>query len=457
MYQSTIAKEIKFEGIGLHTGVYTKVKIIPAESNMGIVFKYLHNKDNYEIKADIDQVVGTKRGTTLGLNNEKIYTVEHILSALYGMEIDNAIIKIDNIELPILDGSTYEYVKKIKEVGIKKLNDKKNYLIIKDKIEVNQGNSKLTILPYNGFKISYSLDYNNKSIGKQNFILESLDNYKNEISKSRTFCTFSEIKNLQNEGLAKGGNLNNAIIYADDNTTIDKIKKFNETSSIKIEEPNSINNSKNLNNKKLLYDNEAVRHKILDLIGDLSLVGKNIKGHIISNKGGHSLNIKLVKKIKSIYLKIENMKKITYNKKEIEEIIPHRDPFLLIDKIVDGELGKYVCAVKYVNEDEEYFKGHFPGNPILPGVLIIECMAQASCFLSLTTVVNPEKKLMLLSVIKSAKFIKKVVPGDELLLKVNLIKFKLRNALLKGVAYVNDEIVAEAEWMATVVDKNENS
>ncbi len=207
-----------------------------------------------------------------------------------------------------------------------------------------------------------------------------------------------------------------------------------------------------MNNKKLVFENEAVRHKILDLIGDLSLLGKNVKGHFISYKGGHELNIKLVKKIQSLY-----SNKVIFNKKEIENIIPHRDPFLLIDEIVDIEEGKYVKAVKYVNESEDYFRGHFPGEPMMPGVLIVECLAQASCFLSMSTVDSPSDKLMLLSVIKSAKFMKKVVPGDKLFLEVHLLKYKLRNALIKGVASVNGEVVAESEWMATVVKKNENS
>ena len=445
MYQRTIAQEVEFEGIGLHTGVYTKLKIVPSE-NKGILFRL----NKHDIKANIDNLCeASKRGTTLSCNGEKIYTVEHILSALYGLGIDNAIIEADNIEIPILDGSSKEYVKKILSAGIRILDKKRENLVIKKQIEIKHEDSTIGIYPYDGLKITFEIDFDNKNIGRQKFTLESLEDYKDEISHSRTFCTFDEIVELKKMGLIIGGNLNNAIIYTDDNLSIKKIKDFNTSNSFEIEE--SLEKHKNnINNRKLLFNNEAVRHKILDLIGDLALLGKDIKGHIISYKGGHAMNTQFVNKIKSSYLNNNNIK---YTREEIEQIIPHRDPFLLIDEIVDFRQGEYVHAIKYVNEKESYFQGHFPGNPVLPGVLIIECMAQASCFLSLSTVDDPDNKLMLLSVIKNAKFFKKVVPGDILSLEVTLLKFKMNNALIKGVGSVDGKKVAESEWMATVVNK----
>ncbi|MBI45602.1 MAG: UDP-3-O-[3-hydroxymyristoyl] N-acetylglucosamine deacetylase [Candidatus Marinimicrobia bacterium] len=446
MYQTTINNNINFKGIGLHTGVNTNLKIIPSEANTGIVFRI----NNQDIKANIDNLYeSSKRGTTLKFNDEKIYTVEHILSALYGLEIDNAIIEVDNVEIPILDGSNKEYTKKILDVGIKQLTEKKKFLVIDQPIEIKNENSSVGIYPYDGFKITFEIDFKNENIGKQSFTLESLEDYEKKIATARTFCTFNEIIQLKEMGLILGGNLDNAIIYTDHSLSIDKIKSFNNSNSFKIEE--SLDRHKtNVNNKKLLFDNEAVRHKILDLIGDFALLGKNIKGHIISHKGGHEINTQLVKKINLFYKYQQSVK---YDRIEIEKIIPHRDPFLLIDQIVDFREGEYVHAIKYVDEKESYFQGHFPGNPVLPGVLIIECMAQASCFLSLSTVDKPDQKLMLLSVIRSAKFFKKVIPGDILSLEVNLLKFRMNNALIKGIGFVNGEKVAEAEWMATVVDK----
>jgi len=449
-YQKTLEKSIKFEGVGLHTGNPSKISINPAKPNTGIIFRDLKNQKN-TIRAHIDNVYSTLRGTTLSSKGSKIHTVEHLLSALYALGIDNAYIDINNAEIPILDGSAINYYSLIKSSGIKIFDEKKVPLIIKEKIEVNNKESSLTILPYDGFKITFEINFKNSSIGKQKFVLESLDDYETQISSSRTFCTFGEIVNLKKNGLALGGNLDNSIIYLDKEINDDIINNFNQISSEKIERTSL--GGKTLKDKPLIFHNEAVRHKILDLIGDISLIGKNIKGHIISNKSGHSLNIELAKKINLLYS--DNV--FNFNKKEIEKIIPHRDPFLLIDEIVDGKLGEYVCAIKHVNENEDYFKGHFPGNPIMPGVLIIECMAQTSCFLSLKTVASPEDKLMLLSVIKSSKFLKKVIPGDELFIKVELIKFRLSNALIRGTAMVNNELVAEAEWMATVVNKNENT
>jgi len=446
MYQKTINQEIEFEGVGLHTGVYTKLKIIPSSVNTGIIFRI----NKHDIKANIENLYeSSKRGTTLSHNGQKVYTVEHILSALYGLEIDNVIVEIDNVEIPILDGSNKEYVRKILSVGIRTLNEEKQNLVISEPIEIKNKDSNIAIYPHDSLKITFEIDFSNKNIGKQSFTLESLDDYKDQISYSRTFCTFNEIIELKKMGLISGGNLDNAIIYTDDSLSIEKIREFNHSNPFQIEESLE-KHTININNKKLLFDNEAVRHKILDLIGDLALLGKNLKGHIVSYKGGHAINTELVNKINSLY---ENKKNVKYNRQEIEEIIPHREPFLLIDEIVDFKEGKYVHAIKYVNEKENYFQGHFPGNPVLPGVLIIECMAQASCFLSLSTVDNPEDKLMLLSVIKSAKFFKKVIPGNILNLEVSLVKFKMNNALIKGIGTVNGKKVAEAEWMATVVDK----
>tara|TARA_B100000029_G_C17545932_1_gene948430 strand:- start:306 stop:1661 length:1356 start_codon:yes stop_codon:yes gene_type:complete len=451
MHQKTILKQIKFKGQGLHTGVSTNLLIKPSlKANTGIIFKYFNDQDYIDIKAEINNISSSSRCTSLISNckNYKIYTVEHILSALYGLDIDNAIIEIDNIEVPILDGSSKMYVEKLQSVGIKEFNEMKEYCIIRDTIKIKgENDSFIEIKPYDGFKITFEIDFqNNKNIGKQQFTFDASDDYYKEISLSRTFCTFDEIVTLKKQNLVKGGNFENSIVYSSNEMNLESIKNFNNANDEKIVE--SIEpNKKTINNKKLYYENEAVRHKILDLIGDLALLGQNIKGHIFSYKGGHDLNSKLVKEISNI------KEEVMYSKEDIKKVIPHREPFLLIDEIINVIDGKFVHAVKNISEDDIYLGGHFPGRPVMPGVLIIECLAQASCFLSMTTIKDYKKKLMLLSVIKKAKFLKQVIPGDRLELKVNLVKFKLNNAIISGEAIVNDKIVAKADWMATVVNR----
>ena len=448
--QKTLNDIVSFKGVGLHTGLESTIYIKPSNSDTGIVFRDL-NDPNKSVVANIKNVKKTNRGTTISSKNFEVNTIEHLMSALYSLAIDNVLIEIDGNEVPILDGSAKNFYDSFEKVGIKILEQDRQVIEIDDEISIVVDDAFLKILPYDGFKITFEIEFPECSIKKQKFVLETLNDYRNEIASCRTFCTFSEVIKLQKSGLSLGGNFDNAVVYLDDSISDEQIDDFNKNTSESVTKNNI--GLKTYKNKKLLFENEAVRHKILDLIGDLSLIGKEIRGHIISKKSGHFLNTEFAKKIDSK----QKTNKFKYNRFEIEKIIPHRDPFLLIDEIVDGKLGEYVCAVKYVSEKESYFQGHFPGNPIMPGVLIIECMAQTSCFLSLKTVGSPENKLMLLSVIKSSKFIKKVVPGDKLFLRVELIKFRLNNALIKGIATVDDELVAEAEWMATVVNKYENT
>ena len=448
-YQRTINEVINFKDFGLHTGVMSNMKLIPSEPNTGIIFKRTDIENPIFIKASIDNVVSTSRGTSLGVGDIIIHTVEHILSALNGLGVDNLLIEIDNEEVPICDGSAVLFVDKIHEVGIQKFDIQKRYFEIQSEINYysDDGKSYIKILPYDGFKVSYEIDFDINSIGKQSYEIDGLSNYRDEISVCRTFCTFDEISDLKQSNLAIGGSLKNAIIFSDNSITIDKIKLFNKKYNLDIKE-SVLENSNTINNIKLLFENEPVRHKILDLIGDFLLLGNPIKGHIVSCRGGHEINIKLLQKIKPM---INN--EFKFNRNQIKEIIPHRAPFLLIDEIIDGVDGEYVSALKYVNNNEYYFKGHFPGSPMMPGVLIIECMAQTSCFLDMKNTHNRNNKLMLLSVIKSSKFLQKVLPGDKLYIKTNLLKYKLGTARVKGVARVNNKIVAEAEWMATMVDR----
>ena len=417
IYQSTINKTISFNGYGLHTGVNTNMKLIPSEPNTGIIFKRIDYDSPVYIKASIDNVVEVSRGTTIGKNNVKIHTIEHILSALNGLGIDNILIEIDNSEVPICDGSSLLFADKIRESGITEFDIEKKFFEVKSELSYYDADndSYIKILPYDGFKVSFDIDFQINSIGKQSFELNGLENYYDDICRCRTFCTFDEISNLEKSNLAKGGSINNAIIFSDDTITIDKIRNFNNKYSLTIKESIEENNQ-TINNKKLHFDNEPVRHKILDLVGDFALFGSNIKGHVISYKGGHKANIEILKSLNKEFIKLKT-EKFYFTKNDIKEIIPHRNPFLLIDEIIDGKDGKHVSALKYVNCEEDYFRGHFPGKPMMPGVLIIECMAQTSCFLDMKNTHNRNNKLMLLSVIKSARFFKKVVPGDKLFIR----------------------------------------
>ena len=450
-YQRTLKKTINFEGVGLHTGVMTRMSLFPSEPNTGIIFKRVDLENPVYIKADLDNVIALNRGTSIGKDNVEIHTVEHILSSLNGLGVDNVLIEIDNSEVPICDGSSQMFCNEIINAGIEKFDIEKKYYEVKSEISYHDDstNSYIKIKPYNGFKVSCEIDFNIESIGSQFYEFDGLDNYLNEISKSRTFCTFDEISKLQESNLALGGSLNNALIFSDNSITIDKIKSFNTKFNLDVNESIEDNNV-TIANKKLYFENEPARHKALDLIGDFALLG-NLKGHVISFKGGHRSNIKILKKVKK---QIESNNNFKFNKEQIKEIIPHRDPFLLIDEIIDGVDGDYVCALKYVNKNEHYFKGHFPNKPMMPGVLIIECMAQTSCFLDMKNTHNRNKKLMLLSVVKSAKFLHKVLPGDKLHIKTKLLKYKLGTARVRGIARVNNKIVAEAEWMATMVERD---
>ena len=447
--QTTILNDVIFSGIGLHTGEESTIILKPAPSNTGIEFIRIDLENRVHIKAILDNVIDTVRGTNIGINGIKIFTVEHLLSAIYALKIDNMYIEINNIEPPILDGSSIEFIDGILKAGLKDLDEEKKYIKIVDPISFYDENSdiKLEIIPADNFSISFECEFDFGDIGKQTFTLDSLSNYNKEISSARTFCSFDELTYLKKNNLIKGGNTNTGLVFLNNHNTKEDIITISQKLNLDIEVKDSQN--KTLNNVQLRFKDEPVRHKILDLIGDLSLIGRPILGHVKSYKSGHKTNIEFAKKIKSTY---HNFK---FNKQEIKKIIPHRPPFLLIDEIIGGIPGESVVAIKYITLDDYFLEGHFPGNPIMPGVLILECMAQASCFLSFNKVKDRLNKMMLLSIIDSAKFIKKVVPGDKLIIKVELLKIKLGTASISGIAKVKNEIVSKAKFKATIVDKDE--
>ena len=445
--QKTISSEISFSGIGLHTGKECTITLKPLKENSGIIFKRIDFDEPVYIKALLENVVSTKRGTTIGKKNVKIYTIEHLLSALYALQVDNLLVEIDNDEIPILDGSSEIFFNNILNSGLRVQTAERDYYKISKPLHYHDKNSDivLKILPSKEFSVTFESEFPFKGVGKQEFTLNSILDYNKEISSARTFCSLDEINYLKKNNLIKGGSLKNAVIFLSEKNTKNDIKKIEEYLSEDLIYDDSSNT---VNNIKLRYDDEPVRHKVLDLIGDLSLLGKPIIGHVYSYKSGHRSNIEFCRLIKEMN---SNFK---FNKEEIKQIIPHREPFLLIDEIIGGIRGSSVIAKKNVVKSDYFFKGHFPDNPIMPGVLILESMAQASCFLSIDNVEDANEKMMLLSVVNSSKFINKVIPGDELILRVKLIKIRLGTANMEGIATVNNQIVAKSNFMATIVDKS---
>ena len=458
--QKTIKNSINFSGKGIHTGVLTNISILPAKENTGIKFIRTDLKKQPIIEADIDNLFMTKRSTSLKKGNAEVHTVEHILAAITGASIDNVIIEIDNIEVPILDGSSSIYTKEIENTGIKTQNAKKKYFEIKQNITFkdNETGTEFLATPSNNYQIELTIDYNCKNLGIQNAKLNNISEFNVEIASSRTFCYLHELESLINNNLIKGGDINNAIVLVNkeiEQNKLSKLKKIFNNQEIQVNE-NGI-----LNNLELRFKNEPARHKLLDLIGDLTLLGKPIKGKIKVFKPGHKNNTKFVKKLKNIMNnqistnapEIDWKKDPLYNKEKIKTILPHRDPFLFIDEI--RNIGKdYIIGVKYVKSNEKYFKGHFPSEPVMPGVLQLETMAQAGGVLILNTVENPQEYLTFFMKIDNAKFKQKVVPGDTIIFKLNLLS-PIRRGLchMHGIGFVDNKIVVEAVLLAQIAPK----
>ena len=458
--QKTIKKPIHFSGIGIHTGSFTNMNLLPAKENTGIRFIRVDIKGSPIIKADIENLFSTQRSTSLKKENAEIHTVEHILAAITGSSIDNIIIEIDNIEIPILDGSAKQFSERIEEIGFTIQNAKRKYFEIKKRISFTdeESGSKLVATPSDDYEINIEINYNSSTLGIQNATLDKISNFKNEIASSRTFCFLHELEELIDKNLVKGGNINNAIVVVEDEICNEKLSKLKKAfNNPKIQ----VNESGYLNNLNLRHNNEPARHKLLDVIGDLSLVGRPIKGKITAEKPGHKNNTKFAKELKRVMMEQINKtvpeinlhEKPLYDKEKIKTIIPHRDPFLFIDEIRDiGD--DFIIGVKFVKAEEEYFKGHFPGEPVMPGVLQLETMAQTGGVLILSTMKNPEDYLTFFMKIDNAKFKQKVVPGDTIIFRLNLIS-PIRRGLchMRGIGFVGDKIVVEADLLAKISPK----
>ncbi|SHH50236.1 bifunctional UDP-3-O-[3-hydroxymyristoyl] N-acetylglucosamine deacetylase/3-hydroxyacyl-ACP dehydratase [Flavobacterium defluvii] len=458
--QKTIKNEISLTGVGLHTGKEVTMTFKPAPINNGFTFVRVDLQGQPVIEADANYVVNTQRGTNLEKLGVKIQTPEHVLAAVVGCDLDNIIIELNASELPIMDGSSKYFVEAIEKAGIEEQDASRNVYVVKEVISFTDEatGSEILVMPSDEYQVTTMVDFGTKVLGTQNATLKSIADFKQEIASSRTFSFLHELESLLENGLIKGGDLNNAIVYVDkeiSESTMENLKKAFGKDEISVK-PNGV-----LDNLTLHYPNEAARHKLLDVIGDLSLIGVRIQGKIIANKPGHFVNTQFAKKLAKI-IKIEQRNHVPVydlNQEPLMDIhkimsmLPHRPPFLLIDRIIEMS-DRHVVGLKNVTMNENFFVGHFPEAPVMPGVLIVEAMAQTGGILVLSTVPDPENYLTYFMKIDNVKFKHKVLPGDTLIFKCELIS-PIRRGIchMQANAYANGKLVTEAELMAQIARK----
>jgi len=459
--QTTIKSPVSISGTGLHTGQLVTLTFKPAPVNYGYKFKRIDLEGEPIVDANVDYVFDTSRGTSLKKGDVIIRTAEHALAAVYGLGIDNIIIEIDGPEPPIMDGSAKCFIEALKNSGIEQQNEPKCYFEVNRNIIYRDNNKKVEIIaiPDDKFKVSVMIDYDNKVIGAQNAFLQGMNDFETEIASSRTFVFLKELEYLLNNNLIKGGDLNSAIVFVDTQVTqeeLDRLAKIFNKPNVTVLKEGLINNL------ELYYPNEPARHKLLDIIGDLALIGMPIKGHVIARRPGHHSNVQFAKLIKENIKKTKSRNfipefdiygKPIYDINDIKRMLPHRPPFLLIDKIVDIS-DEHVVGVKNVTINESFFVGHFPDEPVMPAVLQIEAMAQTGGILVLRSTPDPENYSTYFLKIEEAKFRNKVVPGDTMVFYLKLVS-PIRRGIchMEGIAYVGNKVVMEAVLMAQISKK----
>lgn len=462
-YQKTIKKPVTISGVGLHTGQKAQLTFKPAPANHGYKFKRIDLKGEPLINADVDLVVDVSRGTTLEQNGVRVSTVEHVLAALAGLTIDNVFIELDSQEVPIMDGSCRIFTDALMDAGLEEQDAERPYYELKETIQYSNEQMKVDMIatPSDEYKITVMIDYNSPVLGSQLASLEHIDEFREEFAPSRTFCFLHELEMLLDNNLIKGGDLSNAIVVVDKVVTEDELnrlaKLFNKPKV-------AVKSEGILNNVELRHHNEPARHKLLDVIGDLALIGRPLKAKITATRPGHASNIEFAKKIKN-HIKQNKIKEEipTYDPakepvmdiRKITKSLPHKYPFLMVDKIIELS-DTHVVGVKNVTFDEPFFTGHFPGNPVMPAVLQLEALAQTGGILVLNTVDDPQKYDTYLIMIDKAKFKNLVVPGDTLILKLELLS-PIRRGIceMKGTAYVRDKVASEAVLVAKVYRKED--
>ena len=457
--QKTIAKKIQIEGEGLHTGNYAHITFKPAPENYGIKFKRTDLPDQPIVEALIENVVDTARSTTIGKNGARIITVEHVMAAAYGMGIDNLLIEIDNIEVPILTGNATPFVNAFKEVGIVEQNANKEFFIIKESIHYADKDKGIELMtfPDDEFSVNVMIDYDSTVLGHQYATLEKLEEFEKEISSAKTFVFLRELEFLLDNNLIKGGSLDNALVIIEKGVSQEELDRLAD----KFKKPRVKTIDQGiLNEKDCIFNNEPARHKLLDLIGDFALIGMPVKGKILATRPGHASNVEFAKKIRQEIKKrkikgdppvIDANETPVMDINKIKTLLPHRPPFLLVDKVIEMSENK-IIGLKNVTMNEPFFVGHFPDEPVMPGVLIIESLAQTGGILVLSGEEEPEKFSTYFLKIEKVKFKRKVVPGDTLILRCQYLSpIKRGIVTMHAEAFVGSELACEGDMTAQVV------